>query len=77
MKFDGFHPLVRIHHLRRTGRKAAVCDSSRGIKKPGQHLLACTQIGLGDPSRSHFPLSTKSPQQNLPFPSSGEKLAKK
>ena len=77
MKFDGFHPLVRIHHLRRTGRKAAVCDWSRGIKKPGQHLLACTQIGLGDPSRSHFPLSTKSPQQNLPFPSSGEKLAKK
>ena len=77
MKFDEVHPLVRIHHLRRTGRKAAVCDWSRGIKKPGQHLLACTQIGLGDPSRSHFPLSTKSPQQNLPFPSSGEKLAKK
>jgi hypothetical protein len=62
MKFDEVHPLVRIHHLRRTGRKAAVCDSSRGIKKPGQRLLACTHIGLGVRARSHFPLSTaKSP----------------
>ena len=65
IKFDEVHPLVRIHHLRRKGRKAAVCDWSRGIKKPGQHLLTCTQIGLGDPSREPFPLLHS---KDLPLP---------
>ena len=73
IKFDEVHPLVRIHHLRCKGRNAAVSDSSRGINKPGQHLLACTQIGLGDPSREPFPLLHS---KISPFPSFGGEAKK-
>ena len=72
MKFDKVHWLVRIHHQRRKGRKAAVCKLQylvnfisrvgRGIKKPGQGLLMRTWIGLEGPSQEPIPRSAaKSP----------------